>query len=413
MPVQNPPQPSNIPSTLDFSFGDFGTRVLEGTEVKAIAVLKAEGVNQGKIIGVISTGTGTFKLFRLNKTGVLDTTFGPTGTGYSEDRFGATTSLSTPSGLAVIDNDQILVTGHVRASSLAPNFPAAALFNSNGSANLVFEKFIFKEPVPEPTQTPSTPPQTIDTQLSVAATEAKKILFSVNNNLPGPYRDQGLLIQLTFEGKLDKDLDGRGYIFFRHKNENTSVIGVVTQADGRIVLAGSTPTQGFLAGFTSTGQIDSTFGPGGTRAFESTQGSIKLNKLLQSDNKLVAIGTVTASTDQGWVTRTHTDGTLDDTFNNGKAFITPYPFRRLQWKSADIDSQGSIVVAGEIDSRLCVVGRITEDGLADTTFSATGLSNPLAEHTPNVTTSVCAQTQTQIIVAGKKTSEPSVSRYHG
>ncbi|MHC8326386.1 NHL repeat-containing protein [Pseudomonas sp. LB1P83] len=413
---QNDSQPLDEPGKLDFTFGAYGTRSLEGSEVKAMVVLKAEGVNQGKIIGVISTSTDMFKLFRLNKTGELDTTFGPTATGYSEDRFGAASSLSTPSGLTIIDNDQILVTGHVRDTSLAPNFPAAALFHANGSPNLVFGKFKFEESAPQANEAISSNTLQTSATDTLAVTETKngKILISVNNSAPGPYRHWGLLIQLTMQGTLDKNLGGLGYVFFRHDNQNTSTVGVVTQADGRIILAGSTPDQGFLAGYTSTGQPDRSFGKeDGITVFKSIDGPIRLNQiLLQSDDKPVAVGAI-SNGECGWIVRTHSNGTDDETFNGSKAVITKMSFRKLQWRSADIDSNDSIVAAGEVDARLCVVGRITKYGLVDTTFSSTGISNPNDEHTPNQTTSMGVQAGTQIIVAGRKTNEPSVSRYHG
>ncbi|MFJ2480944.1 hypothetical protein ACIOWE_11775 [Pseudomonas sp. NPDC087598] len=399
----------NTPGTLDFSFGTFGTRTLLGSDVKAIAVLTDVGPDQGKVVGVIS-GTNSFKLFRLNENGSLDTTFGPDGTGYSEDGFGVPGSFSTPQALAIVNSDQILVSGHLRDSSLAPNFPAATLFNSNGSANLVFGKFKFDTPVP-----PSIPIATLPARTESATTaNAAKILLSFNNSAPGPYRNWGLLVQLTLDGKLDTALDGRGYVFLRHNGLDTSTIGVVTQTDGRIILAGSTAAEGFVAGYTSTGQPDFTFGKeGSVTTFTSSEGPVRVNKLLlQADNKLVAVGTVANGT-SGWITRKLGDGKDDISFNDAKDVITSITFRKLQWKSAVIDSNGSIVAGGEVDARVSVVGRITQDGLIDTSFSATGISDWSAEHTPNQLNSAGAQTNTQIIVAGRQTTEASVSRYHG
>lgn len=396
--------------TLDPGFGgnQNGTILLQGTKVDAIAVLKAEGAHQGKVIGVISNDSGAFRLFRLDKTGMLDRSFGPDGTGYAPGHFGADTAHATASALTIIDNDNILVTGHVRESPLSHDHPAAALFNSNGTPNLVFGTFRFEETPPVLPVESSAP-----VHLNNVEAKAGKILFAVNNSSPGPYRNWGLLIQLTLNGELDKDLDGRGYVYFRHNNENTITVGAVTRSDGTIVLAGYTPSHAFLAGFTANGQIDPTFGTGGTKTFESPEGAIRLSKVLaQSDNKLIAVGTVTKSPQRGWVTRTLNNGTSDNTFNNGNEFITQFPFRSLQWNSADLDSQGSIVVAGEIDQRLCVVGRITEDGRADTTFTPTGLSDPQAPDTPNVATSVAVQSEARIIVAGQK-RDASVSGYVG
>ena len=408
MTTQNATQTLRQPSMLDPGFGDKqnGTVLLQGSRVEALTVLKGDGAHQGKIIGVIRNGS-TFRLFRLDRSGRPDSSFGSDGTGYALGSFGADTTTSLPSALTVTDDGSILVTGHVRQSSLDPSYPAAVLFHSNGTPNLVFGTFKFEEAPPALHLESSA----LD-DLSPIQDKAGKIRFTVNNDLPSPYRHWGLLIQLTANGELDKDLDGRGYIYCRHNNENTATVGVVTQADGGIVLAGYTPSQSFLAGFTSSGEIDPTFGSGGSKTLVSTQGTIRLSKVLvQPDNRLVAVGTLTTAPQRGWATRTLSKGATDDTFNDGNEFIIQFPLRNLRVNSADLDLKGSIVVAGEIDQRFCVVGRITEDGRADTTFSPTGLSDPFAADTPNVTTSVCVQSETRIIVAGHKT-EASVSGYH-
>ncbi|RON49040.1 hypothetical protein [Pseudomonas frederiksbergensis] len=413
MPTQNERRSLNQPSTLDFSFGSEGnaTTLLRGNRVIALAVVKTAGVDQGKILGVCSNGSGPFLLFRLTRDGLLDTTFGEAGTGYAEGRFGASTALSTPQGLTLLDNGAILVIGHVRVSSISDDYPAATLFNSNGTPNLVFGQFTFREPAPQAGPTP--PPNAAPATASGGLADTGKILFTVNNSSPGPYRYWGLLIQLTLTGELDPSLDGRGYIFFKHNNQNTSTVGVVTQASGRIILAGSTTDQGFLVGYTATGQRDTSFGDqAGVKAFISADGPIRLNAVrVQTDNKPVAVGTMSNGS-KGWVARTLDTGTDDSSFNNGNPVITEVPFARLHWTAADIDANGSIVVAGEVDTRLCIVGRLTGDGRPDTTFSPSGISNHRAEHTPNITTSVAVQTPMQILVAGQKNSVPSVSRYH-
>ncbi|VVO06454.1 hypothetical protein [Pseudomonas fluorescens] len=57
MSTKNTVQSPRKPGELDRTFGIDGTMLLEGTEVKALAVLKVPGVDQGKIIGVISTSS--------------------------------------------------------------------------------------------------------------------------------------------------------------------------------------------------------------------------------------------------------------------------------------------------------------------------------------------------------------------
>lgn len=401
---------------LDRSFGTDGTTLLEGTEVKALAVLKAEGVDQGKVIGVINTAND-FILFRLKKDGALDHTFGTNG--YARWGFGGTQTRSIPTGIVELSDSKILLTGHVLEGGTFGNYyPAAARVNAKGSPDLTFGQsgvFTFRDQPPTEGQTPASDSQETSAigDLTVVETKAGKILFSANNSDGKPYRNWGLLIRLTSTGELDNTFNDQGYAFFKFGGQNTSSIGSVTQTSGRIIVAGSTATQGFLAGFTQTGKTDRSFGTNGFTAFELIAGRVDLRQLLlQTDNKPVVIGRSGTSSSNGFVTRTDIDGNRDDTFNGGEPLITKYPFQASQWNSGDIDSIGSIIVGGELSDRgLGLVGRITKAGEPDSNFGKNGLSDPYASGTPNYTTSAAVQTETQIVIAGRKDNIPSVSRY--
>lgn len=323
MSTQNTAQLPRKPGELDRGFGIDGTTLLEGTEVKALAILKAPGANQGKIIGVISTSSD-FIVFRLEKDGTLDLTFGTNG--YAQWGFGGPQTRSLPTGIAELSDSKILLTGHVQEGGIGGNsHPAAARFNPNGSSDLTFAQsgvFTFKELPPTVSQTPASAPQDTSAvgDLTVVETKAGKILFSVNSGGLQPHRDWGLLIRLTSTGQLDSTFDGKGFVFFKFKGQNTSSIGSVTQTSGDIIVAGTTATQGFLAGFTEAGKTNDSFGTDGFTELESDTHPVTLNKLLlQSDDKPVAIGRVptTGSSRKGYVIRTEPKGGTDSTFNGG------------------------------------------------------------------------------------------------
>lgn len=403
---------------LDRSFGNNGTTILEGDDVKAIAVLKTAGAHQGKIIGVLRDGAD-FKLFRLEKNGLLDTSFGTHG--YLRWGFANSPVTSIPTGITELSGDKLIVTGYVQEGSpFTQNYPAVARFNSSGSIDPNFGQngvFVFKEQLP--TAQHSADATTLETNaianVSVVDARDGRILLSFNSSGLRPYLNQGLLIQLTSSGHLDERFNKQGYVFFQFGRQNTSSVGLVTRKSGNIIVAGYTTDHGFLAEFTEIGQIDPSFGTNGFTALGSAAGALRLSSLLlQSDDKPVAIGSFLAGAYvKGYVTRTLPDGKPDHNFNQGQALVVERPFQSLQLNSAELDSEQAIVVAGELNTRaLCLVGRVTPQGTMDASFGIDGLSDTTTEGILNFTNSVAIQDATQIVIAGK-TSISAVSRYLG
>lgn len=395
MITQNTHQAPRAAGDLDRGFGDNGTKILEGDEVNAIALLEAAGAHQGKIIGVLRDGND-FKLFRLEKDGTLDTLFGTNG--YLRWGFASSQVTSIPTGITELGADKLLVTGYVREGS-SLNYPAVARFNASGSIDPTFGEsgvFVFKEPLPA-APSPSSPEHITDVaNLVVIEAHADRILFSFNSRTLAPYRDHGVLIQLTAAGQLDSRFNRLGYVFFQRESQNTSCSGLAIRNNGNILVAGVSADRGFLAEFTGTGQINLQFGVSGFVVFEPAAGPLTLSTLLlqPNDDKPVVIGWfTTGSTRKGYVLRTCPDGKQDNSFNNGKALTIEMPFQSLQLNSAKLDSEQAIVVAGELNTRgLSLLGRVTSDGLRDPAFGNAGLSDPFAPDTSNYTT--CTEVQT-------------------
>lgn len=406
---------------LDPTYGSKGSALVDGSNVVGLAVWTSEGPDKGKVVGVATQGA-EFKLFRLDLNGQLDKRFGSdreggVATGYTTWSFGnpaSTTSAVTD--LMIVDN-KIVLTGRVRDNPVASaNHPAAARFNADGAIDLTFGKsgvFTFNEPAPVAGET------TRSAQVTATRPQAGSVLFAVNNSGITPYRDWGLLIQLTPMGELDTAFNGQGYVFFKNANESTRAVSAVTLANGKIIVAGSTATRGFLAGFTETGKSDDFFGTAGFTTFQSSEGSIELRRLiLQPDQKPVAIGLLqtgtTPASRHGWVIRALEDGTTDFTFNAGNPHITRVPFQGSEWNTGGIDSAGAIVAAGVLSTRgFSLVGRVTANGEADPTFGVNGLSDPQAPDMPLHPSAVALAADNKIVVAASMGNQASVSRFQG
>jgi uncharacterized delta-60 repeat protein len=140
------------------------------------------------------------------------------------------------------------------------------------------------------------------------------------------------------------------------------------QPDGKIVAAGtfttySGSTNSGIVRINTNGTKDTTFnvGVGSTGA---------INQLaLQSDGKIIAIGATTAysGSSNAGIVRINTDGTKDTTFNMGSGFNTTAIY------TVGIQSTGKIIVGGNFSiysgSTNNYIVRINTDGTKDTTFN--------------------------------------------
>lgn len=405
---------------LDRNFGINGSTLLEGDRVQAIAVLKTPGAQQGKIVGVLRDGRD-FKLFRLQKDGLIDTSFGANG--YSQWGFAGSEIDSIPTGITELSADKLLVTGYIQEDGLPlRHYPAIARFNAGGSIDLTFAQngvFIFNEPLTadlNPTDDQSNNPN-VSASLSIAARADGRILLAYNSRGRSPYRDQGLLIQLTPEGQLDNRFNLQGYTFFQIDQQSTASVDLRIRANGNILVAGNSGNQGFVAEFDETGVLNPAFAGKGFYLFKIDGGTLRLSALLlQADDKPVVVGsfTTSGSTVRGYVNRLMPDASRDASFNLGNSLIVERPFLSLQLNCAELDSEQAIVTAGELNTRaLSLAGRVTPQGLMDLEFGEDGLTDTSTEGILNFTTSIAIQPLRQIVLAGEHHSSAAVIRHHG
>ena len=227
---------------------------------------------------------------------------------------------------------------------------------------------------------------------------------------------------------------------------NDAANAVALQADGKMVVAGSSTSTGgstrniVVQRFNTDGTPDSSFGPG-----TAGVGAVSLNLgdntddvakavAIQLDGKIVVAGTSTGRSSNIVLARLNANGTLDAAFGSGVADGTPDGVVAVNLGDGDdvvnalvIQPNGKLLVAGTTTSTTggttggttsgnIMVARLNADGTPDTGFGA-----GVADGTPDGVVSVslgdgsdeanaiALQADGRIVVAGTTTSTGSSS----
>ena len=172
-------------------------------------------------------------------------------------------------------------------------------------------------------------------------------------------------------------------------------------------------------GQTTTGNLDPTFGSGGTVRTDFSGNIDRANAVaIQPDGKIVAAGSSFSSSktvEDFIVARYNTNGSLDKRFgNNGK--ITTDFFRNVDTINAlAIQPDGKIVVAGFAQlagnggtPRVFALARYTSDGRPDPTFGSGGSLTTSFGGTFASASAIMLQPDGKIVVAGTADFNPRV-----
>lgn len=216
-------------------------------------------------------------------------------------------------------------------------------------------------------------------------------------------------------GSLDQSFANGGYAVNGVGNAND----VVLQPDGKILLVGTLPvfrngSDFLVARFNANGTADQSFGNGGriTTSFTSglNSGDSALDGALQSDGKLVVLGQISGT--PAVLIRYNTDGSVDTTFGlEGSVISSNFAAsaRRLL-----IQPDGKIVVGGGA----FVVARYNSDGHLDQSFGTSGRSSGGFGTGNGSLEAIASQVDGKILIAGwvswsmTGNSAFAVGRYH-
>ncbi len=198
------------------------------------------------------------------------------------------------------------------------------------------------------------------------------------------------LLRYKTDGTLDPDFNGSGKVVTALPNVNNKLAAMALQADGKIVVAGSSCLADFAAHFcairyNANGTLDLTFSGIGIATTvitpQATLAEIATSVAVQPDGKIVLAGYCNVSAGINFcAVRFNANGTLDSTFNGVGSVTTVIATGSLA-NAIALQRDGKIVLAGFCSagsfSAFCAV-RYNDNGTLDTSFNGSGkVSTPI------------------------------------
>lgn len=220
-----------------------------------------------------------------------------------------------------------------------------------------------------------------------------------------------VLVRYNLDGTLDASFSGDGKL--------TTDVGaydrngtVIQQADGKLVVAGSDDVDsGFaLVRYDLDGTLDTSFSGDGKLITDMGASAQAQSVIQQADGKLVIAGT---SNSDFALVRYNLDGTLDPNFGSAGKLTTDlgvssYDDSRCVIQQAD----GKLVVAGTSNSDFALV-RYNTDGMLDTSFGSDGkITTDLGASSYDAAYSVIQQADGKLVVVGTSDSDFALARYN-
>ena len=149
------------------------------------------------------------------------------------------------------------------------------------------------------------------------------------------------------------------------------VRGAVLQQDGKIVVAGSSSNDFFLARYTANGSLDTSFsGDGKVKTDFSGRNDFAEDISLQNDGKILVVGTTNISFEVARaVARYDPSGVLDSTFGDGGKLLSPLNGGSYGMSTIAQLPSGKILI-GQFSRSAVMLTRYNSDGSIDTSFSS-------------------------------------------
>jgi uncharacterized delta-60 repeat protein len=350
----------NTDGSLDNSFGINGTarnNISGGNsnddEANSVAIQ-----SDGKIVAAGSSlsasGDIAFALARYKTNGSLDSTFGTNGTVRNNINVSAgNNKINYAYSVAIQPDGKIVLAGYSN-NGIDDEF-ALARYNTDGSLDNTFgtsgtiRKYI------------SGGNKSSDRANSISLQSDGKIVAAgySSTNLGLAFA----LARFNNDGSLDSTYGTNGSTISHISgggNSEDIANSVVIQSDGKIVAAGqSIDSSGYyrgcaLARYNTDGNLDNTFGTGGTiRNYISggnSSNDIVCSVAMQSDEKIIAAGWSEDAVGYAFaIMRYKTDGSLDNSFNTNGMFRNHISGGSNYYDGANsvaIQPDGKIVAAG-------------------------------------------------------------------
>ncbi|MFN6451438.1 MAG: putative Ig domain-containing protein [Nostoc sp. EfeVER01] len=304
----------NSNGSLDTSFGTAGkvTTNLGSTDIAYSIALQ----DDGKIL-VAGVSSSNFAVLRYNSDGTLDTSFGTAGKVINN-----LGSSDIAYSVALQDDGKILLAGVSNS-----NF-AVLRYNSNGTLDTGFGtagKVI--------TNLGST-----DIARSITLQDDGKIL------VVGVSNSNFAVVRYDSNGSLDTSFGTTGKVITDiGTNTTDTAYSVSVQADSKILLAGVSSSNFAVVRYNSNGSLDTSFGTAGKVVTNLGGTDIAYSVSVQANGKIIVGG---SSSNNFALVRYNSNGTLDTNFNTTGIITTDIGTNTTDNAYALIQHDGTVIVAG-------------------------------------------------------------------
>lgn len=331
----------NIDGTVDTTFsGDGVVQIsLGGLEYATSVVIQPDGKI---VVAGYTTATGAgandFMVARLMPNGDPDLTFNNASSGVMTIDFG----FDDHATALALQGDKIIVAGF--SDGGLSDFAAVRL-NSNGTIDTTFND------VASPTQSSgdgkisfSFGTGTIERATSVVVRPTGQIVLGGTTNF-GPSPNNFGVAQLTPAGKLDSSFSGDGLFDFSFGGSE-ALGAMALLPTGEILVAGNNTSDMLVARVTTGGALDSSFNGGLALPVDFGLIDVATGIALQSDGKFIVSGFSSVSGTAMAAARFHSNGSPDNTFNDGSNKLTLKLGSVTQSRGMALDGDGRIILAG-------------------------------------------------------------------
>ena len=233
-----------------------------------------------------------------------------------------------------------------------------------------------------------------------------KMLVSGGSIISGAY--QFALVRYNADGTLDTSFGGTGKVTTDVGASHDQGGTVALQADGKIVVAGwvyNGANNDFgVVRYNADGSLDTTFNGTGkvTTAIGAGEEQVR-SVTLQADGKIVVAGSSYNGANYDFaLVRYNTNGSLDTTFN-GTGKVTG-PAATDNGYDVAVQADGKILVGGVQGSDFAVT-RFSTNGTVDTTFGTSGTATVDIAGTFDYARAIVVQPDGKIVLAGSTNSD--------
>jgi uncharacterized delta-60 repeat protein len=223
------------------------------------------------------------------------------------------------------------------------------------------------------------------------------------------------LARLNIDGTLDTSFNSDGKWTTDLGGGWDAIRAIEIDANGKIVVAGSA-VDFFVARFTSSGDLDTSFSEDGIHTFDLGAGNTDnlWGMKIQDDGKIVVTG-YNGSGNVG-VARLNADGTMDSGFGSGGITVTDLGGSNDQAHGLVIASDGKIIIGGFTNANGdfdFAAARYTTSGALDTGFSSDGISTVDVRDTnrDDKAYSIAIAGNGSVVLAGKSRHGTGGTRY--